>query len=309
MIQMQTKESTSAEKKALRAKRQRRTQIIRRIKVGTGLCFVLAVVLYLLCAFVFFRIDSVVVLSADGADTQASKYYSDEDIIKVSGAEKGESLVLVSKKDIKNAVETLLPYIGNVTVKRGYPSTLKLVVEDYDAFFAVEKNGIFTLMNRDFKVLETADYIPDGCARLTGIDFSEMYVGYEAVFEEDAAKTRLNSLIAECETAGIRNITKYDLTNIANVRIVMNNRITFVLGTLTGLQDKLSLGLKTAETELQINPQAHIIIDVTNPERSYVRDDHTPVETNSQPDETTTTQEQPENEEPENDEVKPEPVG
>lgn len=305
---MQQKELTAAEKKALKAKRQRKTQIIRRIKVGTGLCFVLAVVLYLLCALVFFKIDSVVVLPADSESSTASKYYGDEDIIKVSGAEKGESLVLISKTDIKNSVETLLPYIGNITVKRSYPSTLKLIVEDHDAFFAVEKNSMFTLMNRDFKVLETSEYIPEGCARLVGMNFTEMYVGYDAVFEEEAGKTRLNGLIAECEAAGIGTVTKYDLTNIANVRIVINNRITLVLGTLTGLQDKLSLGIKTVETELQANPQAHIIIDVTNPERSYVRDDHSPIETNSQPEETSETQ-IPENEEPDNDAVKPEPVG
>lgn len=303
---MAQKELSKAEKKALKLKKQRRTQIIRRIKVGTGLCFVLAVVLYLLCALVFFKIDTVTVLPANEENATASKYYSDEDIIRISGVNKGESLVLVSKKDIKESIETLLPYVGKVTVRRSYPSTLKLIIEDSAPFFAVEKNGLFTLLNRDFKVIETCDYIPGGCAKLSGVEFTEAFVGEEAVFEDSALKGRLNNLIAECENAGIENITKYDLSNIANVRITMDYRITFVLGTLTDLGDKFSLAIRTVEVELENNPEAHIIVDVTNPDRSYVRDDNSPVEMYSQPEETTTQVQQDDNE---NDAVKPDPVG
>lgn len=303
---MAQKELSKAEKKALKLKKQRRTQIIRRIKVGTGLCFVLAVVLYLLCALVFFKIDTVTVLPANEENATASKYYSDEDIIRISGVNKGESLVLVSKKDIKESIETLLPYVGKVTVRRSYPSTLKLIIEDSAPFFAVEKNGLFTLLNRDFKVIETCDYIPGGCAKLSGVEFTETFVGEEAVFEDSALKGRLNNLIAECENAGIENITKYDLSNIANVRITMDYRITFVLGTLTDLGDKFSLAIRTVEVELENNPEAHIIVDVTNPDRSYVRDDNSPVEMYSQPEETTTQVQQDDNE---NDAVKPDPVG
>ena len=303
---MEQKDLTKAEKKALKAKKQRKTQIIRRIKVGTGLSFVLAVVLYLLCALVFFRIGSVVVVPASEDSVSGSKYYSDEEIIRVSGAEKGESLVLISKKEVKDAIESLLPYIGNVTVKRSYPSTLKLIVEDHEAFFAVEQNDMYTLLNREFKVLETSENIPTGCAKLDGVEFSEMFIGTTALFTDSSDENRLNNLIEECEKAGIENITKYDLTNIANVRIMINYRITFVLGTLTDLGDKLSLALRTVEAETSGNTEAHIIIDVTNPDRSYVRDDQSPIEYYSQ--EETTTQ-APEEEIPEENEVKAEPVG
>ena len=304
---MEQKDLTKAEKKALKLKKQRRTQIIRRIKVGTGLSFVLAVVLYLLCALVFFKIGSVVVVPASEDSITGSKYYSDEEIIRVSGAEKGESLVLISKKEVKDAVESLLPYIGNVTVKRSYPSTLKLIVEDYDAFFAVEQNGMYTLLNKEFKVLETSENIPTGCAKLDGVEFTEMFIGANALFADSSDEARLANLIDECEKAGIENITRYDLTNIANVRIMINYRITFVLGTLTDLGDKLSLALRTVDAETSGNSEAHIIIDVTNPDRSYVRDDQSPIEYYSQ--EETTTQPPEEAEKPEENEVKAEPVG
>ena len=51
-----------------------------------------------------------------------------------------------------------------------------------------------------------------------------------------------------------------------------------ILGTITDLNEKLSMGLRTMEAELQNASEAKIIIDVTDSERSYVRDDFSPVE-------------------------------
>ena len=295
---MEQQELSKAEKKALKEKRNRRRRLIRRIKVGAGLCFVLAVVLYLLCALVFFKVGAVKVVPASGDGASASSYYSDEEIIRVTGVDTGDSLVLVSKREVKETVETLLPYIGKVTVKRSYPSTLKIIVEDTSAFFAVESNGIFTLLNRDFKVLGNSEYIPDGCAKLDGVDFSAMSAGQTAEFEDEANRDRLNTLISECENSGVTNITGYDLSNIANVKIVINSRITLILGTITDLADKLGLGLKTIEVETAGNENAHIIIDITDPDRSYVRDDSSPIidyaepesESESEPETAQTTQ-------------------
>ena len=94
----------------------------------------------------------------------------------------------------------------------------------------------------------------------------------------EAYKNRINTIVKACSDAGITNITKLDLSNIANVRIVLDGRITFVLGTITDLNEKLSLALRTMEAEYQNSPDAKIIIDVTDTERSYVRDDYSPVE-------------------------------
>lgn len=271
-------ELSKAERKALKAKRQRKRQIIRRIKVGTGLCFVLAVLLFLLFSFVFFKVESVKVVAVSDANASASAYYGDDEIIRVSGVDVGDSLVLISKKQISETIETLLPYIGNVKVKRNYPSTLKLIIEDTSAFFAIESNANYTLLDRNFKVLGYSDYIPKNCAKLVGVKFNNLTVGNVAEFEDEANIDRLNNLISECENAQIDNITKYDFTNIANVKIVINSRITLILGTITDLPDKLGLGIKTIDVETKDNVNAHIIIDVTDPDRSYVRDDNSPIE-------------------------------
>ena len=51
-----------------------------------------------------------------------------------------------------------------------------------------------------------------------------------------------------------------------------------VLGTLTQLREKLSIGIKTINAETAENPDAKIIIDLTDPDRVYVRNDYSPDE-------------------------------
>lgn len=274
-------EQKTADKKALKEKKRQRLILIRKIKVGTVLCAVLALVLYLLSAFVFFRIDKIEVIGvkdADGNILPASTYYTEEEIIRVSGVETGDSLVRVSKSAVRDSIEKLLPYIGNVKVQRRYPSTLRLVTEDTHAVYGADAGGGLTLLDENYKVLGVSEKRPKGCMKVTGLSFESAETGETAVFTDEAYKARIKSIVDACNDAGIENITKLDLSNIANVRIVINSRVTIILGTITDLNEKLSMGLRTMEAELQNASEAKIIIDVTDSERSYVRDDFSPVE-------------------------------
>lgn len=309
---METTQMTPAEKKAEREKRRRRRQKIRRLKVGAGFCLALALVLYLLSAFVLFKIDTIEVCGfpdENGNETAGSSYYSAEEIIRASGAETGGSLVNISKSNIEKTIEKLLPYIGNAKVKRKYPSTLRIIVEDTNADFAVETGG-FVLFDQNYKVLETVAEAPKSCTKLIGVSVDTAEPGSEIIFTDDAYKDRIESVMQACEDAQIGTITKLDLTNIASVKIVIDGRITLILGTITDLSEKLATGMKTMEAEQAYNPQARIIIDVSEKDRSYVRDDYSPYD-----EEDTSELETPENDggdsaaEPEDSGEPPEAVG
>ncbi len=267
--------------KAARLQKKRMLMLKRRIKVGAMLCAALALVLYLLSAFVFFRIDNIVIagqVNENGEAMQGSNYYSDEEIVRICGAEPGDSLVLVSKSEMKETIEKLLPYIGNVKVQRKYPSTLKLTVTDTSPAYAVDAGGGFTVMNSDYKVLDLREKVPYGCAKLVGVPVKNAETGETAEFADEVFKTRIDSLIKACDNAGITNIKKIDLSNIANVRISFGGNVTLILGTLNDLDKKLEMGIKTMDTELQNNPDGRIIIDVTEIDKSYVRDDYSPID-------------------------------
>lgn len=312
-------EQRTTDKKAQREKKRQRLMIIRRIKVGAVLCAVLALVLYLLSAFVLFKIDKIEVLGVkdeEGNMLPASVYYTEEEIIRISGVETGDSLVRVSKCDVKNSIEKLLPFVGNVKVQRRYPSTLRLITEDTHAVYGADAGGGLTLLDENYKVLGISEKRPAGCIKITGLSFESAETGETAVFTDEAYKSRIKNIVDACNDAGIENITKLDLSNIANVRIVINGRVTLILGTITDLSDKLTMGLRTMEAELQNASEAKIIIDVTDSDRSYVRDDFSPVEEDEPVSEEPVPEEDvPENEAPEepaqdnNEEKQPEAVG
>ena len=152
--------------------------------------------------------------------------------------------------------------------------------------------------------------------KVVGLSFESAETGETAVFTDEVYKSRIKNIVDACKEVGIENVTKLDLSNIANVKIVINGRVTMILGTITDLSEKLSMGLRTMEAELQNASEAKIIIDVTDSERSYVRDDFSPVEDDEEISEPTVPEdEQAEGETPEapaddnNEEKQPEAVG
>lgn len=274
------KELTQEQKKALRMKKRKRLMIIRRIKVYGGLAALLAIVLYILCAFVFFKITAIEVVGLpdeNGDFTKASAHYSVDEIINISGIKNGDSLVRVSKSKTEKTIERLLPFIGEVSVKKRFPSTVRLVISDTGAAFGVREAAGYTLLDRDYKVLGVYPTMPKGCSRLIGVSFKEAKVGEIAVFNDEQSENRINEIMTALETAQMQGLTRLDISNIANIKLVLSGNVTIVLGTISDLDKKLETCKKTMEAELLGNPEARIIIDVTDSERSYVRDNLGPL--------------------------------
>ena len=110
---MEKKQTTKATNKN-KAEIMRRKRIFKLIKTGVILAAALAFVLFLLCSFVFFKVQTIQIegLQDDfcgGTHTFSNScYYADEEIARLCGVDIGDSLVLISKKNIEKDVEKLL---------------------------------------------------------------------------------------------------------------------------------------------------------------------------------------------------------
>ena len=274
-----TEKKQAADKAALKNKKRYRKMMLHRFEVGAGLCAVLGVILYLLCAFVFFKVGDIKVqglTDAEGNTLPGSSYYSADEIAAASGVQIGSSLVNVSKDSVADAIERTLPYIGKVTVKRSYPSTLTLIVEDTKECFAVQ-TGIYTVLDENFKVLTVNEKIPEGCAEITGVNVAKTIVGQEIEFEDNSYKEKINSLLKACEEAEMDGVTKIDIESLASIKLVFNHKITVVLGSQSNVDKKLDTAKKTIAEELKIHAEARIIVDVNDYSKVYVRDDTSPL--------------------------------
>lgn len=267
-----TTDGGSAERKKLN-----KTAIRNRIIIALSACLILAVVLYVLITFVLFKVNKINVISATG-NAAVSSYYTDDEIIEASDVDLGVGLFQLSLSKISEKITTELPYIGKAEVKRKLMSTLEITVTDTSAAYGIESNGKFIVLDEKFKVLGVESFLPQGASKLVGVEFNTLENGKIAEFSDSTDSIRLLTLVNACKEGGLTNITKYDIENVANVKIVINSRITVTFGTLTDIDEKVFITDVTLDRELKENANAHLIIDATSTDRSYVRNDTSPIE-------------------------------
>ena len=284
MMEQPNTSKTDSEKNTRAEKQKKKQSKKKNFAQAVLLCIIFGCIIFILCAFVLFKVDNITVeglpddFCGDTHKYTNSCYYSDDDIIRMCGVENGESLVMMSKKDVVENLTKRLPYLGSVEVKRQYPSTLKIVVEDTHAVYAVDAGGGYTLLDKNFKALERCEKIPDNCAKVIGVHLLSSEIGKTVQFEDENCKTRISSIEENCAKRNIKGITKIDIVNIANISFKIDNKYTVVLGVLTDLEDKFDAVAATIKAESEKNSNARKIINVVDPKRAYVGDDTSPLE-------------------------------
>lgn len=221
-----------------RRKKNRRKKIIVRACFGT--LFLLVGVVIVLT--MFFNISEITV-------TGDTVYASDE-IINASEVNIGDNLIFVSKKKINENVSETLPYVGSVKVKRHLPTGLELIVTKTNAVYAVAQNGYFTLLNENGKVLEAeTEMIGENITLLNLGNIISATVGKDIELETENVLDKLIEIKEACDECELKDITAVDLSDIYNIKLVYQGRITLELGEINkaNLSKKLALGAAAIE--------------------------------------------------------------
>ena len=243
-----------------RNKRNRRKKLIFRSVAGA----VFLVVGVIVALSLFFNINKIVV-SGDAV-------YSHETVVKASGVSEGDNLIFLSKSKLNEKLSSELAYIGSVTVKRRLPSTLELVIKKTDAKLGIAMNGYFTLLDENGKVLEKdLETVGENIilANLGEIESAEL--GEIVVLKEEKVLTKLQQVLAECNKVGINDISLMDLSDIYNIKLVYQGRITLVLGETDSenLNSKLALGKAALDKQNEENSLYRGTINLTVDGKGY----------------------------------------
>lgn len=81
-------------------------------------------------ATVFFRVETVAVTG--------NQRYTQEEIIAASGIQMGDNLYALNKVSIDRKIRTRLPYVGELSINRSLPSTIRIDVTEWEAVARVE---------------------------------------------------------------------------------------------------------------------------------------------------------------------------
>ncbi len=216
-----------------RKRKNRRKKIIIRSVFGVAfLCIGVVVALML-----FFNINKI--------DVTGDTIYSTEDVIRASDLEIGDNLIFLSKSKLNEKISKELPYVSSVKVKRKLPSTLELQITKTQGYMAVATNGYYTLLDKSGKVLECdLETIGENIVLANLGEIENATVGEIIVLKEKKVFEKLEKILAECDRVELTDITAIDLSDIYNIKLVYQGRITLELGETSDdkLHSKLALG-------------------------------------------------------------------
>ena len=176
------------------SRRSSRSRTHRRNRGRFGPLFKLLCVLGVVVALtggatVFFRVETV--------EVTGNQRYTQEEIVEASGIQTGDNLYALNKVRIDRRIRTRLPYVGELSINRSLPSTIRIAVTEWEAVAQVAvptPEQAAWLISVKGKLLEQA---PENSAAIvvTGLTAIAPQAG-ELLRVPEGENTRLEALTA-----------------------------------------------------------------------------------------------------------------
>lgn len=159
-----------------------------------------------------------------------SSYYTAQEIIDITGLKKGESLFTCRNAEIENRICTLLPYIGTADVKKRFPKTIEITVEEQDGVMYLPIQHESYALNSDMKVLgsvkETDNKIE---LRVNGV--KRCIVGETAVLADSESREQITALYNALYDVGVQDkVTSINVSEQFDIHFNYDNRFEVYIG-------------------------------------------------------------------------------
>ena len=164
----------------------------------------------------------------------------------------GESVVFLNKDDIIKKLK-YNPYIKNISIKRKFPSTLALEVEEAKGLYYIYDGNNFNIISSDLTILEKANEIPDRqLIEIKGKDISGKELG-EKIDQNDRVSKMLDEVYKECQVIKNNNenfnITALDILSLSSIKVYLGN-VEVIIGSDENFRTKMSDAINIYKTGL-----------------------------------------------------------
>ena len=231
-------------------KRKRR---VRKSFLAIVFIFLLSL-LAILSVTVLFPINKVTVESE-------KTVYSSNEIIKASGINEGENLLMLSSKNTEEKITTELPYIKSVKVIKKLNGTVVLEPKPAKVRYCIESNNGMLLADESFKLLEVCEETPESAICVTGIKPKEAALGEMLEFKNSEKLNSVKQVDSVLMKHGIE-INGIDVTNLSNINITVKSKFKVELGTAKSLNKKLLYLVEMIEQIEKKNPNDEGVINL-----------------------------------------------
>lgn len=249
---------------AVAPKRKRRRRRSSAARITLVITVLLAVAVgAVLSLTVFFKIKSI--------DVYGETRYSSKEIIKAGNIALESNLIRLDSALIANRIETQLPYIEEVKVKKHLPTTVELNVSPATVAGYISLKNEFIIVSTEGKVLEKLNEKPADTAEIVGVDVDEIKVSEYVTGQNNSMKYVKKIYEAFGEVLS-KNITSVNVSDRVNLSFVYRDRITVQLGSEADLAEKLKFVIKILSDPNKVSDDDMGMIYATNAKKiSFLR--------------------------------------
>lgn len=231
-IRAQEREVIRRRKKSLTS-----TQIKhRRIALYSSIFAAVLIIGVILSLTVLFKTEKIEVVG--------DKYYDEKQIIAFSGVEYQENIFMGAMYNTSDKIVKNLSYIENASVSFNIPDTITITVVDATPSYVIPNGNGYLLVSSKGRILEEISENKDKLPELTCGDIKTTEVGQYVSFSDANVPDILEDVSQSLINNKVKNITGFDVTDTANIKLVYDGRIDINIG----LPDDIDYKIRTAMT-------------------------------------------------------------
>ena len=243
--------------------KRKKSKVKRNILTGILIAVGIIAVVVVLSLTVWFKINLI--------EIKGNQLYTVDEIEAVLPIEEEDNLFLTDTGSAARKLEEKLPYIYQAEIKRKLPSTIEVNITETPTVFAIlNEDETYTLVDDNFKVLYTsAETSPQDAVIITNAAITAAVVGTRMELGDEKVMENLLTLADAINRLELDKITSISSIDINNNYMIYENRITYKLGTLDNLDNKIYSALAATEELNESNPQVEGVMTLTNDKQVY----------------------------------------
>jgi cell division septal protein FtsQ len=154
-------------------------------------------------------------------------------------------------------------YIEKAKIKKRLPGTLEIIITPANEICTIETNGSYFVVSDGGKILERVTTLQNGLYNVTGVDMSNYKVGDVLHGDDGESIATLGKVTQSIIFTDFPKVTAINLTDIYNIELTYDNRITVKCGTYLELDYKLRYAKDAIKNEESNNSTVKGTLDVS----------------------------------------------
>lgn len=250
------------ERRSLDKQKRDRRRKVKRVIMSCVLLLLVACLGVVLSLTVFFKISKI--------EVTGEKVYSESLVASKCGVALGDNLFRVNADKVNKTLVSALPYVGGAAIKRKMPGTLIIDITAAKETAAIAAQKGFILLGSSGRVLDSdANMLKESVPLIDGVTVSKCTDGAMLKLNDEKKQEALLSLLEAVDESGIKLLTDIKITDISNIKLIYDGRITIKVGDTSDIVNKLKRAAAAIEKENEMSLTTVGVLNVKTAPNSY----------------------------------------